>query len=582
MNTPTAFADWELRPELQAGLAEQNLVTPTPVQEASFPAVLEGRDLLVQSRTGTGKTLAFGLPILQRLDKGPGRIEALVVLPTRELALQVAMALGKMARPLGFDVAALFGGGSYRDQLRAIGNGARIIVGTPGRLVDHLERGRLDLSSCTTLVLDEADEMLDMGFAEELEKILGALPAERQTLMFSATMAPGTSDLAAKSLKNPMTIALSQGGKSAPEITHVAYECFADKKTDALVNVLHADQPGLAIVFCHTKIETEQIAERLREEGFSAGFLNGDLPQEARTRTLNAFRRGLIDVLVATDVAARGIDVKGVSHVYNLGVPRDPESYIHRVGRTGRAGASGVAATFVPPRDAARFRRMLMNAGVKIEARPLPQAADVRKKLREIFHEDLTSRVQAGPDAQLASLAEELLGYIEPQDLVAALLAGNDAAKATLTAGTDVMAPRKPERAPRADRQDYPVRPGDVREHFEKEGPPRKVRERTGDDGGPRERPLRKLSEHNEPGFKRIWLNQGKAHKLMPGGLVKLVCSVAGIKGDAVGAIAIHPFFSFFDVRESEAERVVGLLNGLNQKGKALKANLVPPVGEGK
>ncbi len=582
MNMPAAFADWELRPELLAGLAEQNLVTPTPVQDASFPAVLEGRDLLVQSRTGTGKTLAFGLPILQRLEKGPGRIEALVVLPTRELALQVATALGKMARPLGFEVAALFGGGSYRDQLRAIGNGARIIVGTPGRLVDHLERNRLDLSSCTTLVLDEADEMLDMGFADELEKILAALPAERQSLLFSATMAPGTADLAKKTLRDPMTIALSQGGKSAPEITHVAYECFSDRKTDALVNVLHADQPGLAIVFCHTKIETEQIAERLREEGFSAGFLNGDLPQEARTRTLNAFRRGLIDLLVATDVAARGIDVKGISHVYNLGVPRDPESYIHRVGRTGRAGASGVAATFVPPRDAARFRRMLSNAGVKIEMRPLPQAADVRKRLREIFHESLTARVAAGPDDQLASLATELLGYIEPQDLVAALLAGNDAAKATLTAGSNVMAPRKPERTERAPYADQPIRPGDVREHFEKEGPPRKIRERGPEGVAPRERPLRKLSEHNEPGFKRVWLNQGKAHKLMPGGLVKLVCSVSGIKGEAIGAIAIHPFFSFFDVREAEAPRVVELLNGLNQKGKSLKANLVAPVGESK
>lgn len=579
--TPAAFAEWELRPELLAGLAAQNLTVPTPIQQAAFPVVMAGRDVLAQSQTGTGKTLAFGLPLLQRLEfDAPARVEILVVLPTRELAMQVALSLGKLSRPLGTEVAALFGGGSYRDQLRAIAHGARIVVGTPGRLVDHLERGRLDLSACTTLVLDEADEMLDMGFAEELDKILAALPQNRQSLLFSATMAPGTKALAEKTLRNPAEITISKGERSAPEITHQAFEVFSDQKIEALVNVLHVEQPGLAIVFCHTKIETEQIAERLREEGFSAGYLNGDLPQEARTRTLNAFRRSLIDILVATDVAARGIDVKGISHVFNLGVPRDPDTYTHRVGRTGRAGAKGVAITFVPPRDAARFRRMLLQAGVKVELRPLPQAADVRKRLRECFHESLSTRIAAGPDPELAGLAAELLTYIDSQDLVVALLAGNDAAKAALTAGTDLMVPRKPEpkarpvhqeRAPRTGKEKFQAR---SEKGPKPKAPPREVSEGVEQTG----RQPRRLSEHHEPGFTRVWLNQGKSHGLTRGALVKLVCGAGGISGNAIGAIAIHPFFSFFDVAETQAPRVVQQLNGLQQRGRAIKANLVPPV----
>jgi ATP-dependent RNA helicase DeaD len=597
--TPVRFAEWPLREELRAGLEELGIETPTPVQTGAFPLVLEGRDLLVQSRTGTGKTLAFGLPLLQRLAEQeaprPRTPQVLVVLPTRELAIQVAGALGRMARPLGMEVATLFGGGFYRDQLRSLERGAPIVVGTPGRLCDHLERKSLDLSACMTLVLDEADEILDMGFAEELDQILAALPTERQSLLFSATMAPGTRALADKTLRDPQNLAISSGLTSAPEIAHVGYECFPDKKADALVNILHVDRPGLAIVFCHTKAETESLTDRLREEGFQSGHLNGDLPQAERTRVLNAFRRGHIEVLVATDVAARGIDVKGVSHVYNLGVPRDPETYIHRTGRTGRAGASGTAVTFVIPRDAPRFRRMLQNAGIKVDMKLLPQAADVRKKLREVFHEKLAERVERGPDADMLVLADELLAYIEPRDLVTALLEGDEAVKAALAAGVDLPQPRKPEprvaqvawdygnkpgqapggpKAPRADRPDRPMkadnRPG--------RGPrPMTEGQQQDPDGGEQDgrRPPRKLSEHHEPGMQRIWLNQGKAHRLMPGRLVQMVCSASGLKGDAIGAIAIHPFFCFFDVREGDAARVVGLLNGMSANGKQLKANLV-------
>jgi ATP-dependent RNA helicase DeaD len=554
------FTDWELRQELLDGLAQQGLTNPTPVQQEAFPLVLEGHDLLVQSRTGTGKTYAFGLPILQRQETGHGRVSALVVLPTRELAMQVASSLGRLARPLGIEIAAVYGGGSYRDQHRAL-NSARIVVGTPGRLCDHLDRGSLDLSECRTLVLDEADEMLDMGFADELDKILAGLPVERQSLLFSATMAPEMRELAAKTLRNPRTLALSTGLSVAAEIQHVGYEVFQEHKIDALVNVLHVERPELAIVFCHTKAETESLVDRLKEEGFKASYLNGDLPQAERTRTLNAFRRRQINLLVATDVAARGIDVKGVSHVFNLGVPHNPETYIHRVGRTGRAGASGQAVTFVHPRDASRFRRMLQNAGVTIELKPVPQAEDVRKKLREGFHEALTAKVAQEAPAGYVSLAQELLAYMAPNDLVAALLQSDDTARACLEAGLDVPVPKvkaKVERKPKAEA-------------------PRRVYKQAEDTAEPGKelRVPRKLSEHHEAGMQRIYLNQGKAHRLAPGRLVQLVCSSSGLKGDAIGAIAIHAYYCFFDVKESEAARVVDILNGLSSQGKRLKANLV-------
>lgn len=572
------FAEWPIRAELRLVLDDQGLVNPTAVQSASFERVRAGGDMLVRSGTGTGKTLAFGLPLLDRLadDATPSRgPSVLVVLPTRELAIQVGTVLGKYGRAVRREVATLFGGGSYRDQLRALQHGARVVVGTPGRLCDHLERGSLDLKNCHTLVLDEADEILDLGFAEELDKLLTALPADRQTLLFSATLTDETKRLAAKTLRDPETLALGGESQPAPEIKHVAFSVFPDQKTEALVNVLHVERPTLAILFCHTKAETESLAARLAEEGFSAAYLNGDMAQAERTRTLNAFRRGRLDLLVATDVAARGIDVKGVSHVINLGVPRDPATYVHRVGRTGRAGASGRAITFVPGRDAMRFKKMLANAGVALDMQPLPQAADVRKRLREVLHEGLHTRTAAGADPEFMALAQELLAYHEPLDLVAALLAGDETAQAAMIAGRDVPVPSSPVKAPRMDGPPRPMASGD---RGPMAGPPGErpaFEPRTGRE--PRDgREPRKLREHHEPGMQRIWLNQGKMDQLAPGRLVQLLCSAGGLTSQQIGAIAIHTHFCFFDVSESEANRVVTTLNNINQRGRPFKANLVP------
>jgi ATP-dependent RNA helicase DeaD len=613
------FAEWPLRQELRDTLAQGGFTTPTPVQSAAFEAVRAGRDLLVQSRTGTGKTLAFGLPILEGLEAGRGPVEALIIAPTRELAVQVGLALERIARGINVEVATLYGGGSYRDQFRSLERGARIVVGTPGRICDHLEKKSLKLGNCRTLVLDEADEMLDMGFAEELDKVLKELPSDRQTLLFSATMPPETKALAAKAQRNPQTISVSSGLTAAPEIHHVAFEVYPETRADALVNVLHAERPPHALVFCHTKEETERLTERLDSEGFKTAFLNGDLPQVQRTRVLAAFRRRQIEVLVATDVAARGIDVKGISHVINLGVPRDPETYVHRVGRTGRAGAKGVAMTFVPPRDSGRFRLMLSRAGIKVDMRPLPQADDVRAAGRAKVHEVIVSRTQEATTLAFHALADELLAYLEPRELVAALLASDGVARASLEAGLDIPVPKAKTVAPRIERAPRPAyernegqassqAPRAVRKDGQPAAPagPRAVREaRDGQEARPpravripREadashdsdtvdhgaepgklhngKPLRAMKDHQEEGMARVHLNIGKSLRVMPGRLVQLVCSLSGIEGRAIGMIEIHQHFTFFDVKEDHASNVVDALTGRTYEGKKLKANLVP------
>lgn len=537
------FVNWELRPELIEGLAQQGITTPTPVQEQAWPLVQAGHDLLVQSRTGTGKTLAFGLPILQALEPGAGPVEALIVLPTRELALQVANALGRLGAPL----AVLYGGGAYSEQLRALRCGARIVVGTPGRLCDHVERGSLDLSKCKTLVLDEADEILDLGFAEELDKLLAALPAERQSLLFSATLAPDMKALAAKTLRNPQTLAVSSGLTAAPEIRHVAYEVHRELRTDALTNVLHVERPNLAIVFCHTRAETEELAERLRSDGFSAQALHGDMAQNERTRTLNAFRRRQVRILVATDVAARGIDVRGVTHVFNLAVPNSAETYIHRTGRTGRAGEKGMAVTFVPLRDGFKFRRMLHLSKVEIEVKPLPQAEDVRKRLREAYHQTQIDRLANGVDTSYRVLAEELLAYMDPVDAVSALMAGDAEALACMQAGLDVPVPR-------ARPMMVTQRPG-------------------GPAAGPRVMPGPRMAT------KQVQVSLGKRDRMAVGPLVRLLRDVSGLRADALGAIRMGTHSTTVEVREGDAERLAHVLEGHLFNGNALKARVLAPVG---
>jgi superfamily II DNA/RNA helicase len=355
----TTFAELGIVPETAGALEAVGITIPFPVQALAIPLALTGTDLIGQARTGTGKTLAFGAPLLQLIELvDDHRPRALVVVPTRELAIQVAADLVVAGKGLGARVLAVYGGRSYEPQVAALKAGIDVVSGTPGRLLDLARQGHLDLSDIQILVLDEADEMLDLGFLPDVERILALTPASRQTMLFSATMPGEVISLSRKYLKQPTRIRAEEPdeGRTVPETAQFVYRAHSMDKPEVLARILQADGRGLAMVFCHTKRHCDKLAADLTERGFAAAAVHGDLGQGQREQALRAFRAGKVDVLVATDVAARGIDVEGVTHVINYSCPDDEKTYLHRIGRTGRAGASGVAVTLVDWDDLARWK----------------------------------------------------------------------------------------------------------------------------------------------------------------------------------------------------------------------------------
>ena len=554
MKITNVIEDAPLRLELRDALTRQGFSTLTDVQARSLPLILTGRDLMVQSRTGTGKTLAFALPTLNRLESEASGVKILVVAPTRELANQVGAVYARMGRALELKVATLTGGVAYGEQLRALRQGAQIVVGTPGRLNDHLDRKTLDLSGCRTVVLDEADEILDMGFQEDLEKLLGALPTERQTLLFSATLSEEIERIAGRYMHDPDHLDLSGGMSASTTLTHGVYEVLPTAKYEALVNLLHVDQPELAILFCHTKAETESLCKKLAAEGFKVAYLNGDLPQAIRSKTLEAFRSHQTSLLIATDVAARGIDVRGISHVINFDIPRGVETYIHRAGRTGRAGREGKVLNIATPSDRVKLRRIATEAQLKIENLKVPQASEVQKRLRERFFEAIANRTDASDFEDFRELASDLLSNLDPVALVAALLQDVQSATGQLAAGYEVEVP-----LPRAERREKPEK-----SKMERSKPKR----------AERDRPQRA----QEAGMVRLQLNLGKVNRVQPGYLVRLICDKSGIKGEAIGAISLFAHHTLIDVKSEVAAKVMQAVNqGKDDRGRRLIMRLAEP-----
>src|SRR5690242_10600713 len=350
--TDLSFADLQIHPSVLQAVTEVGYETPSAIQAETIPALLAGSDVVGLAQTGTGKTAAFAIPILSKIDTTSKKTQALVLAPTRELALQVAEAFSRYGTHLPqINVLPIYGGASYTTQLAGLKRGAQVVVGTPGRVIDHLERGTLDLSHVDYLVLDEADEMLTMGFAEEVERILAETPEYKQVALFSATMPPAIRKLSNKYLHDPTEVKVEAKTATAENISQRYIQVAGPRKMDALTRVLEVEPFEAMIVFVRTKQATEEVAEKLRARGFSASAINGDIPQAVRERTIGALKDGSIDILVATDVAARGLDVERISHVLNYDIPHDPESYVHRIGRTGRAGRSGSAILFVSPRE---------------------------------------------------------------------------------------------------------------------------------------------------------------------------------------------------------------------------------------
>lgn len=415
------FADLEINGQILKALNDMGFEEPTPIQKAAIPVAKAGRDMIGQAQTGTGKTAAFGIPALEMVDESLNRAQILILSPTRELTIQVAEEINKMAQHTAIQAMPIYGGQDIGRQLRLLRRGPQIIVATPGRLMDHMNRKSIVLDAVKMIVLDEADEMLNMGFIDDINTILQALPVERQTMLFSATMPKAIQELAQNYLNDPEFIRMKATQVTMDLIDQHYIEIQDRKKFDALCRLLDMHDPELAIVFGRTKRRVDEVTEGLKKRGYMAEGIHGDLSQSKRDSVIRQFREGTIDILVATDVAARGLDISGVSHVYNYDLPQDPESYVHRVGRTGRAGNSGMAITFVIPREMEHLREIERLIKRKIARQKAPSLAEVMEGQQRLAVENLINLVEANLPEYRAS-AEELLAEYDSVSLVAAAI----------------------------------------------------------------------------------------------------------------------------------------------------------------
>jgi len=416
------FSEFGLEPKLLRAITEMGFEESTPVQEKSIPIALSGRDMIGQAQTGTGKTAAFGIPLIQQIDPSEEKIAALVMCPTRELAIQVAEEIGKLARFKGINTLPIYGGQDIGRQIRALKRRPHIVIGTPGRLLDHINRKTLKLDDVRYVVLDEADEMLDMGFLEDIQTILSSVPEERQTMLFSATMPPNIQKLAQQFLKDPEHVSVVPKQVSAPLISQSYIEVHERNKFDVLCRLLDMESPELAIIFGRTKRRVDELAEALQKRGYSADGLHGDLSQNMRDTVMRKFRDGSIDVLVATDVAARGLDVSGVTHVVNFDLPQDPESYVHRIGRTGRAGKEGTAWTFVTPREIDHLHFIEKVTRHKIPKRSVPTLAEAVEGKQKVIVERILEIVQNEDFNEYKGTAIQMLDQFDSVHVIAAAL----------------------------------------------------------------------------------------------------------------------------------------------------------------
>jgi len=421
--TTETFALFGLHPDLVQTVTDLGFTEPTPIQRAAIPLLLSGRDLIGQAQTGTGKTAAFGLPLLQRITPRQKGVQALVLAPTRELAIQVAEAVGRYGQQRGISVLAVYGGQSYQQQFRSLRQGVEVIVGTPGRLLDLINQGSLDLSPVRTVVLDEADEMLSMGFIEDIELILDRIPAERQTTLFSATISKRVQELAARYLRDPEIVSITPKQLTGASIAQRYYLVNQQDKVAALTRLFEMETIDSALIFVRTRLGTGELANQLTSRGFPAEPLNGDLSQDARIQVLTRYRNGQVKVLVATDVAARGLDIDDISHVFNFDLPDDPEVYVHRVGRTGRAGREGIAISLLTPKDRWQLRRIEDYTRFKLEKAELPTIQQIENHRQALLMEQLEVWIKRGRCRREREVVEmlKLTGH-QPEDIAAAAL----------------------------------------------------------------------------------------------------------------------------------------------------------------
>ena len=593
----TGFADLGLRRELLKALAGLGYEEPTPIQREAIPHMISGKDLLGQAATGTGKTAAFALPILQLLDMSNDRPSpvALVLVPTRELAMQVSEAIYKYGHDLRARCVPIYGGQPIGRQIDALSRGTHVVVATPGRALDHIRKKTLKLDDIKMVVLDEADEMLDMGFAEDLEAILESTPKERQTVLFSATMPPRIGSIARRHQREPIRITIQRSSTEAgtlPLVKQSAYMIPRHHKAAALGRILDIEAPEAAIVFCRTRGEVDQLTETLNGRGYRAEALHGGMDQEQRDRVMGRVRSGVAELLIATDVAARGLDIEHLTHVVNYDVPSAPESYVHRIGRVGRAGREGVAITLAEPREQRQLQNIERLTKQKIPFEKVPSVEALRARQMELTTETLREALATGPQERFESVLAELLQEFDIEQIaLAAIKLTHDADQSSLDEVhiPDLSQGDTRDRRDRGDSRERGSRGdsrGDGRERGNRGGSRNDSRERFDRSGsndrssrfGRDERPdhggrFERGSHRGSSGkTAKLYVGLGRKAGIRPQDLVGAIANESGISGRDIGDIKVSDQFSIVEVPSSEMENILKSMSNVSIRGK--KANI--------
>jgi len=542
MDILPAFAELGLSEKTLKALAEKGFEEPTEIQKACIPLLLEkGTEVVGQAQTGTGKTAAFALPIIETISEKSKNVEALILAPTRELALQVSEEINSLKGDRALEVAPIYGGASMENQLRKLKKGVQIVVGTPGRILDHIRRGTLKLSNLEFMVLDEADEMLDMGFIEDIEEVLKAVPEEKRMLMFSATMPKEILKLAENFMKNPQIVKTKKASESTSQADQIYYEVKESDKVEALTRIIDRDPSFYGVVFCRTKLQCDEVAKKLSDRGYDAAALHGDLSQKERENILKRMKERRLSILIATDVAARGLDIQDLTHVINYSLPQDPEIYIHRVGRTGRAGKNGTAITFITPSEARKFSYIKRASKSDIRREEIPTASEVIESKKARMLEDLENALKTEPAVDYYSIAETLLDGREPREAFAALLAHIYKDELDISQYKDIS---KDSRKSRKGEKSYT----DSERPFDKVHRP----------------------SMDEDGLTRLFIARGSRDGLTKRDLVQIIMDQTGTKNSDIHDVQVMEEFSFINAPYDVAEKILKVFDRKSKGGRSI------------
>lgn len=557
------FDELQLDERIVRAVTDMGFEAASPIQAQAIPVQLEGLDIIGQAQTGTGKTAAFGIPLLQKIDPDSKKLQAIALCPTRELAIQVAEEIRRLAKYMhGIKVLPIYGGQDIVRQIRGLKDGTQIVIGTPGRVMDHMRRKTIRCDHVHTVIMDEADEMLNMGFLEDMETILSQLPEERQTVMFSATMPPAIQEIARKFQKDPVNVKVVKKELTVPKVTQYYYEVKPKTKVEVMCRLLDMYAPKLSVAFCNTKKQVDELVQELQGRGYFAEGLHGDLKQEQRDRVMNSFRNGATEILVATDVAARGIDVDDVEAVFNYDIPQDDEYYVHRIGRTGRAGRDGIAFSFVVGREVYKLRDIQRYCKTRIIPQAIPSLDDITEIKAEKIMDQVKETINNVDLAKMIQVIEQKLVEEDytAMDVAAALL------KIAMGEENEDIA-ESGHLAPSLDELD----------RYGRDNRSRGGRNNGRRDGGRGSRGGR--DERNGNGMARLFINIGKNQNVRPGDILGAIAGESGIPGRMVGSIDMYDKYTFVEVPEENAESVLKAMKNAKIKGKNIRMEVAGSKG---